>query len=298
VDGRDPRPTGRSSPRDRLLAAATLLIGLPRVAAARRVLDRFGAADGGLLAAGIAYNAILALIPLGLLATGLAGIVLTDAASRADLIRSIASIVPPFAGVVDEIVGGLSKASPSLSVVGLALAAWGTSRLFASLESGIAQMDLGSPRRSLIRRTARRIGSIVVLGGVLLAAVLAAPLLSVAVELTGASGAARPVFDILLATIPPLLGGVALALVYRLVPVSRPSWSAIATPAVAGAIALVILTRVFVFVTPRIFGANLVYGTLGAILVSLAWLDLVFTIVLIGSAWVRERTTSSEAVVV
>ncbi|MDQ3126956.1 MAG: YihY/virulence factor BrkB family protein [Chloroflexota bacterium] len=283
--------------RDRAVAGVTRLIGLPRVTTARGVLDRFAAADGGLLAAGIAYNAVLALIPLGLLATGLAGIVLNDPASRADLIRSIASIVPPLAGVVDEIVGGLAKASPSLSFVGLALAAWGTSRLFAAIESGIAQMDLGSPRRSLIRRTARRIGSIVVLGGILLAAVLATPLLSIAVEVSGASGGARPVYDLLLALLPPLLGGAALAAVYRLVPVSQPSWSAIATPAIVGAIALVVLTRVFVFVTPRIFGANLVYGTLGAILVGLAWLDLVFTIVLIGSAWVRERSSSSEAVV-
>lgn len=194
--------------------------------------------------------------------------------------------------------GGLAKASPSLSLVGLVLAAWGTSRLFAALESGIAQMDLGAPRRSLIRRTARRIGSIVVLGGTLLAAVLATPLLSIAVEVSGASGASRPVYDLLLALLPPLLGGAALAAVYRLVPVGRPSWSAIAMPAVVGAIALVVLTRAFVFVTPRIFGANLVYGTLGAILVGLAWLDLVFTIVLIGSAWVRERSSSSEAVVV
>ena len=284
--------------RDRLVSVTARLIGLPRVATARRVIDRFNAADGGLLAAGIAYNAVLALIPLGLLATGLAGILLNDAASRADLVRSISSILPPLAGVVDEIVGGLSKASPSLSLVGLALAAWGTSRLFAALESGIGQMDLGSPRRSLIRRTARRIGSILVLAGIVMAAVLAAPLLSIAVEMTDASATVRPMFDILLAVIPPLLGGVALAAVYRLIPVSRPPWTAISTPAIVGAIALVALTRAFVFVTPRIFGANLVYGTLGAILVSLAWLDLVFAIVLIGSAWVRERTKMAEAAVV
>ena len=54
----------------------------------------------------------------------------------------------------------------------------------------------------------------------------------------------------------------------------------------------------FVFVAPRVFGTNLVYGTLGAILVGLAWLDLVFTVVLLGAAWVRERATSGEAAVV
>ncbi|HET7703619.1 MAG TPA: YihY/virulence factor BrkB family protein [Candidatus Limnocylindrales bacterium] len=279
------------------MAVATRLIGLPRVATARRVLDRFSAVDGGLLAAGIAYNAVLALIPIGLLATGLAGIVLTDARSRAELVASIAGFLPPLAGVVDEVVGGLSLASPSVSLVGLVLAAWGTSRLFASLESGIGLMDLGGPRRSLVRRTARRVASIAVLAVMLLAALLAAPVLALAVELSGSSGGVRPVLDALLAVIPPALAAGALVAVYRLIPVRRPAWRQIAVPALSGALALVVITRLFVFVTPRVFGANLVYGTLGAILVGLAWLDLVFTVVLIGAAWVRERETSDVAAV-
>lgn len=283
--------------RDRFVAAVTRVVGLPRVATARRVLDRFAAADGALLAAGVAYNAIFALIPIGLVATGVAGLVLDDARSRADMVRTIADFLPPLAGVVDEIVAGLSRASPSLSIVGLVLAAWGTSRLFASLESAIAQMDVGAPRRSLIHRTARRLGSIAVLAGIVLAAIVVTPTLAIAVEMNG-GGPARPLLDVLLAILPPVLGGLAIAAVYKLIPLTRPTWRAIGPPTVVGAVALVVLTRIFVFVAPRVFGANLVYGTLGAILVGLTWLDLVFTIVLLGAAWVRERTTSFEAVVV
>ena len=264
---------------------------MPRITTARRVLDRFNAADGALLAAGVAYNTVLALIPIGLVASGVAGLVFSDAQSRADLVRSIAAFLPPLAGVVDEIVGGLAKASPSLSLVGLVLAAWGTSRLFASLESAIAQMDAGAQRRSLVRRTARRIGSIAVLAGIVLAAIVVTPALALALEMNGA-GPARPLLDALLALLPPILGAVALAAVYKLVPLTRATWRAIAAPTLVGAVMLVVLTRVFVFVAPRVFGANLVYGTLGAILVSLTWLDLVFTIVLLGAAWVRERATS------
>jgi len=270
-------------------------IGLPRVATARRVMDRFAAVDGALLAAGIAYNAVLALIPIGLLASGLAGLLLTDPASRVDLIRSIAAYVPPLAGVVDEIVAGLARASPSLSILGLVLAAWGTSRLFASLESAVARLDEGAPRRSLARRTAWRLGSIAVISGGFVAALVVAPALAIAVEIVGEGSGLRAVLDLLLALLPPLVGAVALAAVYLLVPSVRPSWRALLVPAATGAIVLVIVTRVFVFVAPRIFGANLVYGTLGAILVGLTWLQLVFTIVLIGAAWVRERSTATEA---
>lgn len=283
--------------RDRLLAVAARVVGLPRVALAHRVLDRFAAADGGLLAAGVAYNAVLALIPIGLLATGFAGIFLNDAASRADLVRAIAAFLPPLAGVVDEIVAGLSRASPSVSIVGLVLAAWGTSRLYASLEEAIALMDSGAPRRSLIRRAARRIGSIGVLAVIVLATLVATPVLAIAVEMSDAGGSARPVLDTLLALVPPILGGIALAAVYRVVPPTRPTWRAIALPAVVGSVALVLVTRAFVFVAPRVFGANLVYGTLGAILVGLTWLDLVFSVVLLGAAWVRERSATVEAAV-
>ena len=272
-------------------------MGLPRVVTARRVLDRFAAVDGGLLAAGIAYNTALALIPIGLVASGLAGLVLGDPASRLAFVHSVTAILPPLAGVIEDIVAGLTTASPSLSIVGLVLAAWGTSRLFASLESAITQLDAASPRRSLIRRTARRLGSIAVLAGIVLAALLVTPALAIALEMTP-SGPTRPVLDALLALAPPVVAGVALAAVYRLVPASRPTWRAIGPPAVVGALAVVALTRIFVFVAPRVFGANLVYGTLGAILVGLTWLDLVFTIVLIGAAWVLERIATSEAVVV
>jgi membrane protein len=275
--------------RDRLLARAAPLIGSPRVATARRVLDRFGAVDGGLLAAGIAYNAVLALIPIGLLASGVAGFVLTDRASRADVVAAITALLPPLRGVVDEILAGLSSASPSLSLVGLVLAGWGTTRLFAALESGIVQVGIDQARRGFVRRTARRLTSIIVVAGVLIAALIAAPALAIGVEMAGTAGLDRPLLDALLALLPPALGGIALAAIYRVIPVSQPSWRAVRLPAVVGTFALVVVTRVFVFLTPRVFGTNVVYGTLGAILVGLAWLDLVFTVILIGAAWVDER---------
>ena len=158
-------------------------------------------------------------------------------------------------------------------------------------------MEIGGPRRSLVRRTARRLGSIAILVAVVLTALVVTPILAIAVEMSG-SGPAHALLEALLAVLPPVLGGVALAAVYRLIPLPRPSWRAIGPPAVVGAITLVVLTRVFVFLAPRVFGANLVYGTLGAILVGLTWLDLVFTVVLLGAAWVQERGAATEAAVI
>ena len=294
MTGRGSRPGWRAAVRGRLVALATLGLGLPRVIAARRVLDRFGAADGGLLASGIAYNAVLALIPLALLATGIAGTFLGNSASRAALIRTLARIFPPLAGVFDEIVGGLATASPSISLIGLVLAAWGTSRLFAALESGMSQVDVAAGRRSFGRRTARRVVAIAILVVLVVSAVIAAPVVAIAVEAIDADRQALTPLALIVGLVPPVLGGLALAVAYRLVPIRRPSWHAVGLPAAVGAAALLVLTRLFVFLTPRIFGANVVYGTLGALLVSLTWLNLVFTIILIGSAWVGERAATEE----
>jgi membrane protein len=284
--------------RARLLSIVTAVVGLPRIVRARLVIDRFNAVDGGLLAAGVAYNAVLALIPLGLLASGIAGFVLRDPASQADVVAAVVAFAPPLAGVIDEILGGLRDASTSVSVIGLVLAGWGTSRLFAALESGIAQMFAGTPRRGLVRRTAWRIASIVVMAAILLAALIGAPALAILGEVVSVSGPLAQVFGALIVVLPIVVTGLAIAAVYRFIPPTRPTWWAIGLPAAAGSLGLVGLTRLFVFLTPRLFGANFVYGTLGAILVGLAWLDLVFTVILVGAAWVRERTLGEEPVVV
>jgi membrane protein len=298
MDGRITRPSRWVATRARLQSIAVVVVGQPRVARARSVLDRFNAVDGGLLAAGVAYNAIFALIPLGLLASGIAGFVLRDPTSQANAIAGIIAFAPPLAGVIDEILAGLSTASASVSIVGVVLAGWGTSRLFASLESAFAQIFAGTPRRGLIRRAAWRIGSIGLMAVILLLALIGAPALTIVGEVARANGTLDLLIETVLLAFPIAGTGLALAAVYRFIPPARPTWPAIGVPAAVGALTLAALTRIFVFLTPRLFGTNVVYGTLGAILISLAWLDLVFTVILIGAAWVRERAVDREAVVV
>ena len=46
---------------------------------------------------------------------------------------------------------------------------------------------------------------------------------------------------------------------------------------------------------PRLLAGNVVYGTIGTILVGLTWLDFVFIVILFGAAWVVERRTLEAA---
>ena len=265
----------------------------------RRVIARYNAVDGSLLAAGLAYNAILALVPIALLVTAIGGFVLTDPTSRARFIVAVLSFAPPLAGVIDEIVRGLTRASTPLSVIGLVLAFWGTSRLFASLESGLARMFTGSPRRGFVSRYVRRVGAVVVLAVIVTAALIVVPILSVWTDIASDGGTiANAVPGLAVAAGALALTTLALACLYRVLPPSLPSWRQIRGPALWAAIALLVVTRGFTILAPRLLGANAIYGTLGTIFLGLAWLDLIFVVILLAGAWVAERTPDAEAAVV
>lgn len=290
------RPERRPAWADRALGVAGRVLSRPTVARMRAVLDRFSLAEGGLLAAGIAFNAMFALLPLAILASGVIGFLLGDPESRIPVLAFLVDWAPPLAGVLDEVISGLADASPSLSIVGIVGAAWGTTRLFASLESGIGAMFTGVPRRGLVARAALRLASILVTGLVVAAALVIGPALSFAAESIGQVGPLAAIgLGLALLVLPYILAVLALIAVYRVMPPSQATWSSIVRPAAIVGLTVVVLTRIFAIAAPRLLGANFVYGTLGAIFVALAWLQLVFSVILLGAAWVGEREVAAAA---
>jgi uncharacterized BrkB/YihY/UPF0761 family membrane protein len=202
---------------------------------------------------------------------------------------------PPLASVLDEILVGLATASPSLSIIGLVGMAWGATRLFASLEMGIGAMFAEAPQRGIVARTLRRVASVLVVGGIVVAVFLSTSVASFVSELGLMGGDAAGIgVVVLLLGLPIVVSALALAIVYRVLPPARPGLSAFLPPAVTIGVGLVVLTRLFAVIAPRALGANFVYGTLGAIFVALFWLGLAYSMILIGAAWVRERMLAVE----
>jgi uncharacterized BrkB/YihY/UPF0761 family membrane protein len=180
--------------------------------------------------------------------------------------------------------------SSTNSIIGLIGLAWGSTRLFASLETGIEAMFADVPHRGLVSRTIRRIVSVAVIAGVVGAALIATSIGSVASEIViGGGDVSAYVVSVVVLILPVAFTAIALASIYRLLPPVRPDASAYRRPTLVIALALTVLTRLFALFAPRILGANFVYGTLGAMFVALAWLGLTYSLVLIGAAWVRER---------
>jgi membrane protein len=281
---------------ERLQALALPILGSGRVTRARAVFDRYNHAGGGLLAAGIAYNTLFALIPMAVFGGAVLGFVVTDPDALATVKAALVEWAPPLASVLDEILRGLAAASPSLSIIGLVGMAWGATRLFSSLEMGIGAMFAEAPQRGLVARTLRRAASVLVVAAIVVAVFLATSVASFVSELglLGEDVVGLAVIALLLG-LPIVVSALALAIIYRVLPPVRAPWSAVVPPAVTIGVALVVLTRLFAVLAPRALGANFVYGTFGAIFVALAWLAIAFSMILIGAAWVRERMLAVEA---
>jgi len=276
---------------DRLLGFARAFVGFAPVAAARRVLDRYSAASGGLLAGGLAYAALFAIVPGVFLAAGIAGIVVQDPATRAGIVDTIAGVVPPLRDVATVVLGEASRTAAPVSVLGFVVLLWGASRFVVAFQEAIQRVMGGNRRRSLVRQNIAAFGAVLLVIAAIVAATVVAGVAAFldAGESVGIVALVDTGIALLLGILPVFATLGAVALVYRLVPLPKASWRAVGAPAIAAGLALTIFARVFVFVAPRLIGAAALLGTLASVFAALAWLSLSFQALLLGAAWTADR---------
>jgi membrane protein len=278
---------------ERGLGFASIVVGRADVRRARAVLARYDTAGGGLLAAGLAFTALFALVPGALLILGVAGFVLGEGAGRGDLGDLFARLAPPLADAFATLLVELARNAAALSLVGLLALVWGVSRFNSALETALARVFHEAPRRGFVRRTTFSLLAVLVLVAAVLGGIVLAGAVGVLEERLVIGG--RPVADLapwrLLSTaLSAAIVTVGIASVYRLVPTAHPRWGALVLPAAGVAVGVTVLTQVFVYVAPRLVGAAAVLGSVAAVFAALAWFSLVFQLLLLGAAWTAERS--------
>jgi membrane protein len=264
----------------------------------RAVLDAYDAAGGGLASGGLAYTALVALLPGLLLALTILGLLLPNIANREAVVAAIAAAVPPLEDVAREALAQVSAGAVPTGIIAIAALLWGSSRFYSSLDTAFARLDRGGPSRGPFHQLFRGFGVTVL--------VLLAP---AAIIVTGA------VVDAVLALIPgsdrlhgfvvwlldaasPLLAlllfPLSAGLVYRYLPARRIPVRALRVPALVAGLAMAAFTSLFGLLAPRLVGAAALYGAFVAVFALLAWLSIGFTILLLGAAWsvVRARPRS------
>ena len=276
---------------DRRARLAAILDHRP-IRTLRSVLQRYDDAGGSLLAGGLAFSAMFAIVPMLFLAVGIAGLVVGDPAERDKVAAQIASVLPPLRGVVGLVLAEAARSAGAISLVGAGALAWGGSRFMLAFEEATTRV-VGGPRsrNALARNVVSLVAAIVLVAAVVLGALIAgvADFLDLAAAAGSAPGVVSLVSRLVLTVLPAAVATLALLLVYRFVPESRPTWPAARRPAWVMAVVLTVFARAFVYVAPRLIGAAATVGALATLFAALAWLGLSFQAILLGAAWVRER---------
>ena len=254
-------------------------------------MGRYSAAGGALLADGLAYAALFAIVPAIVLLVAIAGLVISDPVQRDAAVGAIGDVMPPLRDVIAAILTSATRDVGALGLIGIVTLLWGASRFVVTFTDALSRVMGRSGRRGLVASNGTAIGAVMLL----VAAVLAAPTLAGvasflnAGEASGALVFVGTVLHVLLGAVPPIATVLAIALVYRLVPVPAPRWRSVAVPALAVGVALTVLAQVFAFLAPRLIGAAALLGTIAAVFAALAWLALSFQALLIGAAWTADR---------
>ena len=266
-------------------------LALPPVRWLQPIMDDYTEAGGGLLASGLAFNSLFAILPAILLLVSILGLLLQDPAALDEVIRALSNQFPPLAEFFEIALSGFTAGAVSFSIIGLIGLVWGSSRFYQSLDMAIARIFQGSRRRDPLQRGIRGVLSVLMLiGAVILVVILREFLQGVAAD-QPAIGFGRSFLASTLgsAALTGVVFTIAVAVVYRIVPTETPSWRAVTVPAVAVGLALAVLTEIFALITPRLVGSLRVYGAFVAVFAAMIWLSYVAQAILLGAAWVHRR---------
>ena len=263
-------------------------------------LDGFNKDRGELAAAALAYNTLLSIAPLVLVAVAIAGAVLGTGQARAEMNRILHESMGPSAasavqGWVDQAAAGGTLAT----VVGAVLSLWAASRLATQLRNALNQIfnvavkDSGGLRSAIAEYARGRVFALlaVLACGPLLMAVFASRTLLTAFHhllFSGSpwAGVAVQALQVVLAV---LLVAAVCALVFRLVPDApvdgRSAWR--------GGLATSLLFNVgnvLVGLYLGRAGVRAAYGAAGSAIVLLLWLQFSAYLFLLGAEFTQRLT--------
>ena len=129
------------------------------------ILEAYDRAGGGLVAGGLAYAALVALLPGLLLVLSIFGLVVTDPAVQAQLVEAIGNAVPPLKTFAETALQQVSAGAIAGGLIALVGLLWASSRFYSALDYAMARIFVQAKNRNEIERTLR---------GLLLAALLVA----------------------------------------------------------------------------------------------------------------------------
>jgi membrane protein len=259
------------------------ILGVPRLAMAHAVLLRFSSAGGPVLARGLAFVALFALVPALLVVVSIAGLLVRDEVVRDRIKEVLLAQFPPLEGVLEDALRGAGDIAATTGLVGIVLLVWSASGLVRALDGAfrVVFKDVAEGRTPM-----RDLVAVAAVAGTIFGAAIVVVLLTLPSPIGQAVGVPGPLVQ-MAGSIAMMTGLVSLA--YRFVPRPRPGWRVIAEPALTVGLAIWLLTSLFATIGPLLLGPAQLYSAFAALFLGLIWLGNVTQLIVLGAAWVAER---------
>ncbi len=242
-----------------------------------------------LMAAAIAYYALLSMLPLLLAVLAATTFVVDAEAAIEQIIDAIEELIP-LQAILPEgeaqaraIIGDVLRDRGTVGLISAGALLWSGSRVFGAISRALNLAYDADETPGFLRRTIREVLMLLTLGVFSIVALASRALIDLASRVLALLPAGEGMLVPLLRSfVPATLLGIAFFLIYRFVPRRRQHWQA-ALAGTAIATALFLLARpIFVGYVVHFSNHNVIYGSIGAVVVILLWIWIIALILLFG----------------
>jgi len=265
---------------------------------ARRALTGFGEHGGATVASSMAYFAILSLFQVAVLGVIAYSLVVGEGAARQAVIGRLEAALPLAPGTMGSIVQSIIDARGGITVVSVALLAWGGLGFFGALTTGVERAFATSTRRPFWQDKLIALLILGASGGLALVSIgiglgtgIAA---RIAERLPGGGASGDAVLAFIGLVVPMLLVLVALLVIYVVVPTRRVRVRQVLPGAVVATLLFTLLRSGFTWYATDVARYESFYGPISAVITLLVFLYFASVVVLLGAEVARANVVEDD----
>ncbi len=263
----------------------------------RRTLGQFGADNCSQMAAAIAYYVLFSLIPLLIFVVSVFGFVARDSDVEERIIDRVVGSMPldeeEGADLVSDTIHGVSRVSGALSVFSILLMAWSASSMFGAIRKSLNVVWHVEVARPVVQQKLVDLAMVAALGVLLTASIAGTAALRTLRELSDdalgpLSTNTNVLWTLAPLALPALLSLAVFLFLYRFVPHTSNRLRDVWPGALVATVLFELLKNGFTFYVAKFNNYDIVYGSLGAVMLFLLWTYLSANILLLGAELAHE----------
>jgi membrane protein len=265
---------------------------------ARRAVAGFAEHDGGAVASGMAYFAILSVFQVVVLGVIVFSFVLGEGEARRILIGRLDEGLPLEPGTVGSIVESIIESRGGVTLISIPLLAWGSIGFFGALATGVGRAFATSTRRpfwqdKLIALLLMGGAGLLTLGsiGIGLAEGIATRLAN---RIPGGERSGELLISLAGLLVPILLVLVALVAIYRVVPNRKVTLRQVLPGAIVAALLFTVLRSGFTWYATDVARYESFFGPISTVISLLVFLHLASMVVLLGAEIARANVLEDD----